>query len=293
MRNRTLLLTAALVMVALPAHAGLFGSKDKAPATPPATTSGYNTGTATPATAAAAPFKPATAQEVQTILRADALTQAAFFSNQADHDPTNIQTGLYLSNALRALGRNGEAADAAHRVLLFAPDNVDLLVAAARAHIADDNAFFAIDPLTHVTELKPKEWLAWSLLGVAYDQVKRPQDAQGAWAHALQLSPNNPSVLTNMAMSKVMNGDLAAAEPLLRTAATQPSATIQVRQDLALVLGLQGKMAEAETLLRRDLPPAQADASLAWLQQAVTARTSTATTAAPVRSWDSVKTAGS
>ena len=206
--------------------------------------------------------------------------------------------GLYLSNALRALGRNAEAADTAHRVLLFAPDNVDVLIAAARAHIADNNAFYAVDPLQSVTRLKPNDWLAWSLLGVACDQIKRDDDAQAAWATALKLSPDNPSVLANMAMSKTVRGDFAGAEPLLRTAVAQKGATLQVRQDLALVLGLEGKMGEAEKLLRQDLPPDQADANLAWLQQTLSARTAPAPVPAPaaadapVRSWDSVKTSG-
>lgn len=241
-------------------------------------------------------FVPATEAEIQSALRGDALTQSAFFANQYDHDPMNARLGLYLSNAMRALGRNEEAADAAHRVLLFAPDNVDVLVAAARAHIAGNNAFEAIDPLQHIIALKADNWQAYSLLGVAYDQVKRYDDAQAAWATALKLSPNNPAVLTNIAMSKVTNGDLAGAEPLLRTAVAQTGATLQIRQDLALVLGLQGKMPEAEKLLRQDLPPDQADANLAWLQQNMVAHApaaaASATVDAPTRTWDAVKTSG-
>jgi Flp pilus assembly protein TadD len=110
----------------------------------------------------------------------------------------------------------------------------------------------------------------------------------------LQLSPDNPDVLTNIAMAKVTAGDLAGAEPLLRTAAAQKDAGVQVRQNLALVLGLEGKMDEAEKLLREDLPPQQADANLAWLQQASGAHDDSAPVHAdaPTRSWASVKAAG-
>jgi len=245
-------------------------------------------------------FHKATPRDIQAALRAEPLAQAAFFANQFDHDPTDAQMGIYLSNAQRALGRNSEAANTAHTVLLFAPKNVDALMAAARAHIADNNAFFAIDPLKTVTELKPQDWQAWSLLGVAYQQTKRPDDAQAAWATALKLSPDNAAVLTNMAMARVAQGDFAGAEPLLRTAAAQKDATLQIRQNLALVLGLQGKMAEAEKLLRQDLPPAQADANLAWLQQQTRAAAapsssppSPAASSSTTRSWDSLKAAGS
>ena len=241
-------------------------------------------------------FTPATEADIQQALRSDPLSQAAFFNDQYNHNPADARLGLYLSNALRACQRYSEAADAAERSLLVAPDNVDVLVADARARIAGDSAFYAIQPLQHAISLKSNDWQLYSLLGVAYDQVKRPDDAQGAWATALKLSPNNPAVLTNIAMSKVSAGDLAGAEPLLRTAVAQNGATLQIRQNLALVLGLEGKLPEAEKLLRQDLPPDQADAALGWLQQNLVTRTAAVAPAptgdAPTRTWDAVKTSG-
>ncbi len=290
------LITIAVALVsANSASAGLFGSKPKPTVPAPATAApALVNGTNLPAAQPVEGFQKATKDQVQAALRADPLTQSAFFNDQFEHDPTDAHMGLYLSNSLRSLGRYAEAADVAHRVLLFAPDNYDVLIAAARAHIQDNNAFFAVDSLQHALQIKPNDWQSHSLLGVAYDQIKRPDDAQTEWATALKLSPNNASVLTNLAMSKVTRGDFASAEPLLRTAAAQKDASLQIRQNLALVLGLEGKMAEAETLMRRDLPPAQADANLAWLQQQLQPHTApTSTVGSPARSWDSVKASGS
>ncbi len=45
-----------------------------------------------------------------------------------------------------------------------------------------------------------------------------------------------------------------------------PAADARVRANLALVLGLKGRFPEAEALLRQDLPPAEAEASLASLR---------------------------
>ena len=297
-RHLIVSLTALTVVCAGPASAGLFGKSDKPQdaktAQAPQVLSPQTQLPQAQADAdQLAEYHKATAAEIQAALRAEPLAQAAFFANQFDHDPTDAQMGVYLSNAQRAMGRNAEAADTAHTVLLFAPKNTDALLAAARAHIADNNAFYAVDPLKTVTELKPRDWQAWSLLGVAYQQIKRQDDAQAAWATALKLSPDNPSVLTNVAMAKVAQGDLAGAEPLLRTAVAQKSATLQIRQNLALVLGLQGKMAEAEKLLREDLPPAQADANLAWLQQQIQPAGAKPAAAAVNRSWDSLKASGS
>ena len=68
------------------------------------------------------------------------------------------------------------------------------------------------------------------------------------------------------AMAAMTHGDASGAEALLRRAAAQPTASGQFRQNLAMVLGLQGKMSEAEQILRRELPPDQAERNLSWLR---------------------------
>ncbi len=304
---RIIAASAAVLSLALAGHAsaGLFGGKKAdqpaaaaaAPTAPTGMAAIPGPTTNMPAPEQDAPFQKASPDEVNAALRSDALTQSAFFANQFDHDPSDAKMGLYLSNALRALGRYSEAADTANRVLTVAPDNLDALVADARAQIEGNQAFYAVDPLQHAMQLKPNDWQLYSLLGVAYDQIKRGDDAQTAWTTALKLSPNNPAVLTNIAMSKVAGGDFAGAEPLLRTAAAQKDATLQIRQNLALVLGLEGKLDEAERLLRQDLPPDQADANLAWLQANMVARQPATTTAStgPVtddHTWASLKSGG-
>jgi Flp pilus assembly protein TadD len=40
-----------------------------------------------------------------------------------------------------------------------------------------------------------------------------------------------------------------------------------VRQNLGLVVGLQGRFAEAETIVKADLPPDQAAANVAYLKE--------------------------
>ena len=53
----------------------------------------------------------------------------------------------------------------------------------------------------------------------------------------------------------------------LRRAAAHPPVDPRVRQNLALVIGLQGRFAEAETIARADLPPVQAAANVAYLKE--------------------------
>ncbi|NEX93782.1 tetratricopeptide repeat protein [Caulobacter sp. 17J65-9] len=270
----------AVVAAAAPAQAGLFGKSKKAEPTEAAKAPAGK-----PATAAAAPAAPrkATKEERAQADRLDPLARAAFWGTVFDADPQDGEAGVKLSAALRAMDRYPEAAAAADRVLVMDPGNVEAMLELGRSHIGRGQGFYAIDPLKKAQAAAPKDWRAPSLLGVAYEQVSRHDDAVAAWNTALKLSPDNPAVLTNLALSYAAAGDAAQAETLLRTAVARPGATLQTRQNLALVLGLQGKTAEAERLIREDLPPEQAEKNLAWL------RAKTAAPASTGRTWNSLQ----
>jgi Flp pilus assembly protein TadD len=196
----------------------------------------------------------------------DPLARAAFWAREAQIDPADAEAGVRLSSALRALGRYREAAQAADVVLVSAPANLEALLESARAKIGGGQAFYAIELLKRAQAAAPKDWRPLSLLGVALEQTQRPDEARQAFDQALALSPDNPAVLSNLALFHAAHGDAAQAETLLRRAVSRPGAEAQERQNLALVLGLQGKLAEAERLMRQDLPPEVANANLAYLR---------------------------
>ena len=231
--------------------------------------------------AATAPAK-ATAQQRAEIARMDPLTRAAFWTNQAQIDPRDPSAGLGLAQALRDLGRYEEAAQAAEAILVIAPDNLDALLEAARAHLGRGQGFYAIESLNRAIGQAPKDWRPVSLLAIAYEQTSRDPEALASHRAAVALAPDAPGALTNLALYLAGHDDLTGAETLLRRAAGLPGAGAQVRQNLAMVLGLAGKLAEAESLVRRDLPPEQANANLALLRGA-------AKTAGPNRSWEAMR----
>ena len=276
-------LVAVLLAPAVSRATGVQQMTDKTPAAAPS---------ATPAPAAAQPPHKASPQARADADRLEPLARAAFWGREAQIDPTDITAAVQLAAALRALGQFDAAIQSVGHALVIEPNNMDALMESARDYVAEDQGFYAIDPLTKAEALAPKDWRPLSLMGIAYAQVRRVDDAQAVWRQALALSPDNPAVLTNMAMQLVQQGDAASAETLLRRAAAQAGANLTVRQDLTLVLGLQGKLGEAETLLRRDLPPDQADADLAYLQAVSSKTVAAAPAPAPQHTWDSLKDAG-
>lgn len=259
-RKRALAATAQMLALLAASPALAWGAKPPAPSAPPAAAP------AQPA-AQAIPSKPKASPEVRAQAeRMEPLARAAFWASQVDADPKDTEAGVKLSSALRALGRWDEAAAAAEAVLVQQPQNIDALLEKARTALASGQGFYAIEPARKALDIAPKDWRAATLLAVGLDQAQRPIEAMQAHRKAMQLAPDNAFVLSNAAMFYAAQGDRAQAEALLRKAAAQPDATLQVRQNLALVLGLQGKLAEAEQIERENLPPQIAQANLDYLK---------------------------
>lgn len=242
---------------------------------------------------AAAARVPATAEQRAAYGRLDPLARSVFWSREVEVNPADPVAGVKLAEALRQLGQNDQAVIAAQQVLVTQPQNVDAMLEIGRAHIARGQAFYGIAALEQAKALAPGDWRPLSLLGVAYQQVRRAEDARAAWNEALRLSPDNAEVMNNAAMAQMTGGDPAGAETLLRRAVAQPGASLQMRLNLAMALGLQGKMPEAEQIIRRDLPPDAAERNLEWLRNQTRPTTVPAETdaASPahVRTWSSLQ----
>jgi Flp pilus assembly protein TadD len=280
--ERVLLASAAL-LIATPALALSFpfGAPDKAPAAQaPAQPAGPAAAQAKAASQRPKPTK-ATPEQKAEAERLDPLGRAAFWAREVDIDPADNDARLKLAKALRALGRNEEAGAAADQVLVVQPNNFEALLESARAKVAGNQGFYAIDDAQRAAALRPNDWRPVSLLAVALSQSERDQEALAAHQKALVLAPDNPATLTNLGMYYATHGQAADAEPLLRKAAAAPGAGAQERQNLALVLGLQGRFDEAEQLERQDLPPAAVTNNLAYLH-------ATTDTVRP-HTWDSLR----
>jgi Flp pilus assembly protein TadD len=254
----------AEVLAAAPAQAA-WGLKS----TPPAQAA--NAAQSAQTSAKAAPNPKATPQERQAAERLEPLARAAFWAAQVSADSKDAEAGVKLAAALRALARYPEAFQAAQKVLVYQPKNVEALLETARVAIAEGQGFYAVDPTRKAEVLAPRDWRIPSLQGVALEQSERPVEALAAHRRALALAPDNAVVLSNLAMFYAAQGDKAQAEVLLRKAVALPGAGLQVRQNLAIVLGFQGKLAEAEQLQREDLPPQMAANNLAYLKAAAEA----------------------
>jgi len=188
-------------------------------------------------------------------------------------DPSNVETALRYAQALRASGQNAQAVAILQELSMENPHNKIVLGEYGRA-LADagqyEQALTVLDS-SHTPE--QPDWRILSAQGAVLDQMGRHVDAQRHYLTALKIVPNEPSVLSNLGLSYALSKDLKDAEATLRLAVAQKAADPRVRQNLALVVGLEGRFAEAEEIARADLPPNEAAANVAYLRQMLARKT--------------------
>lgn len=182
-------------------------------------------------------------------------------------NPRDADNAIRYAQALRATDQRAQAAAVLETAALHNPDNRALLGAYGRA-LADAGSFKqALEVLERAHSPDQPDWRVLSVQGAVLDQMGRHEEAQRYYASALKVIPDEPSVLSNLGLSYALSKDLKRAETTLRRAAETGRGDKRVRQNLALVVGLQGRFQEAETIARADLPPDEAAANVSYLRQ--------------------------
>ncbi|MBY5442930.1 tetratricopeptide repeat protein [Rhizobium leguminosarum] len=183
-----------------------------------------------------------------------------------EKNPRDPVTGVNYANLLRMNGRDTQALAVMQQVAIANPGDRNVLAAYGKAQAAAGQFQQALDTIGRAQTPDRPDWKLVSAQGAILDQMGRASEARQRYRDALDIQPNEPSILSNLGMSYVLTGDLRTAETYLRSAASQPTADSRVRQNLALVVGLQGRFPEAEQIARRELSPQQADANVAYLR---------------------------
>ena len=182
-------------------------------------------------------------------------------------NPKDADAALAYGQALRATGQRAQAAAMLEQANLAHPGNKPLLAAYGRALADNGNFQAAFDVLSKAHSPDNPDWRILSVQGTCLDQLGRHDEARGYYNSALNIVPGEPSVLSNLGLSYMLTRDLPKAEQTLRQAYDSGRADARVRQNLGLVVGLQGRFAEAESIVKADLPPDEAAANVAYLKQ--------------------------
>jgi Flp pilus assembly protein TadD len=182
-------------------------------------------------------------------------------------NPKDADAALAYGQALRANGQRAQAVAVLEQATIANPGNKPLLAQYGRALADNGNFQQAFDVLSKAHSPDNPDWRLLSVQGTALDQMGRHDEARSYYASALKIAPDDPGVLSNLGLSYMLTKELPKAEDALRQAYASPRANARVRQNLGLVVGLQGRFTEAETIVKADLPPDQAAANVAYLKE--------------------------
>ncbi len=181
-------------------------------------------------------------------------------------DPKDKAVALRYANILQMSGRADQSLAVMRKLAIDHPKDRDVLAAYGKALASVGELEPALDAIRRAQTPEYPDWKLLSAEGAILDQLAKPEEARALYRRALDLQPNEASVLSNLGMSYLLQGDLRTAEIYMGKAAAAPGADSRVRQNLALVVGLQGRFAEAEAIARRELSPEQAQANVAYLR---------------------------
>jgi Flp pilus assembly protein TadD len=200
-----------------------------------------------------------------------------FYRDRYRSSPNDAEAALQYGKALRATGQRSQAVAVLEQATIAHPSDKALLASYGRALADNGNFQQAFDVLSRAHTPDDPDWRILSAQGTALDQLGRQEEARQYYASALKIVPDEPSVLSNLGLSYVLSKDLPKAEEILRRAHDRATADPRVRLNLALVVGLRGRVAEAENIAKADRPAGEAAAGVADLHRLLLRKTSTRT----------------
>ncbi|REK22280.1 MAG: hypothetical protein DWQ42_17215 [Planctomycetota bacterium] len=111
----------------------------------------------------------------------------------------------------------------------------------------------------------PERWQSYHRLAVVADRQRRHREAEALYAEALRLEPMNAELLGDLGYCYYLQGMLTKAESALAKAISIAPSEVRHHNNLGLVLGHQGKHAEALASFRRAGGEADAQYNLAFV----------------------------
>ena len=184
-------------------------------------------------------------------------------------NPDDKTTAMHYATALRGLGQHAQAVAVMQRLAVKRAHDMDVLAAYGKALADAGRLAEAADVLERSHTPESPNWSVLSAQGSVADQLGNHKQAQAYYASALKIVPNQPDVLSNLGLSYALEHRMPQAEAALREAAAQPGADMRVRQNLAMVLALEGKYAAAQEVSRRDMASVDAAENVASMKQSI------------------------
>jgi Flp pilus assembly protein TadD len=192
-----------------------------------------------------------------------------YWGRQYAQNPRDRKAAISYARNLKAGGQKEQALAVLQHASIYNGENRELASEYGRLALEVDQVSLAEKLLTAADDPSNPDWRVVSARGTVLAKQGNYKDAIPLFERALALAPEHPSLLNNLALAQAASGQADAAEALLRRAAKAADGDARIRQNLALVLGLQGKFDEAKQVAAQDLPSDAAPANVNSLRKTV------------------------
>ena len=201
--------------------------------------------------------------------RGDLAKATEYWGKEFSKNPRDAKNAVNYARNLKAMGEKRQALAVLQQAANFNAEHRDLNSEYGRLALEFDQLSVAQRLLEQADDPANPDWRVISARGTVLAKQGSYRDAIPFYERALALSPNQSSVLNNLAMAHAMEGNADQAEPLLKRASAAGGQDPRVGQNLALVLGLQGKYDEAKVVAARDIPADKAAENVDYVRRIV------------------------
>ena len=201
--------------------------------------------------------------------QSDLAAEAATLGKRFDAEPGDKTVSISYARILRALTRYSQAVAVMQAAAVKAPSDLEILSAYGKALADAGQLQQAAEVLSRSYTAERPNWSNMNVQGSVMDQIGDHPQAQKFYHDALKIAPGEPTILNNLGLSYALTKQLPLAERALRQASDGSRADARMRDNLALVLALEGKFAEAEKMERQDLSPEAAADNVAAIRQMI------------------------
>lgn len=178
-----------------------------------------------------------------------------YWGKQFANNPGDPRAAVNYAKNLKASGSKRDALMVLQQAHNVNPNDRELNSEYGRLALEHDQITLAQKVLEQADDPSNPDWRVVSARGTVLAKQGKYIEAIALYERARSIAPEQPSILNNLAMAQAMAGQSNKAEGLLRQAAATPDADQRIQQNLALVLGLNGKHDEATAASSSSLPP--------------------------------------
>jgi Flp pilus assembly protein TadD len=194
----------------------------------------------------------AEAEKASAVPKTELEKATEYWGKKFKEHPNNLEAAISYSKNLKAMGERQQALAVIQQAASTHGSDKKLASEYGRLALELDQISVAKQMLAIADDPASPDWRVISARGTVNAKEGKYAEAIPLYEKALMLSQEQTSVMNNLAMAYAMAGQADKAEAILRRIEAK-GGNAKSRQNLALVLGLQGKFDESKTVASQEM----------------------------------------